>query len=508
MEAISSDAQDLVVKTRELHAAIGTIDHPATELVLTRRCADVSKLTYTLLCSGDMVRGDVLEEFDNSLRATLERTLGGSLRDTSWWQATTGVFDGGLGLRESTAVCLPAFLASRITARPLALEMAQHALDAGLLTLAAFTSAYDERTRAAYERFRAEMPVDVHEELRLLVEEAASAAAARWTTFLGGHAAATGAPGQHSAAGRRPGMGLVLDAGEEDPEHPARSGGRTGPSLQAQFSAMVDKCVIEGLSQELLVAGQLPDERRIREVADAGCNHEWLWSLSPHHGPTLQDDEFVEAVRIRLGSGGPIEPVPCRLCGGVLDGAGSHASCCATGEATRGHNAVRKHVHHLARSADPTAEEEPLGLIPSHPTLRPADVFTSAAHPGRLSALDVGVTSPEAIGAGSDCTESMRLRKLGDYGSHLAALERQNILYQPIVWSAYGRPNAATTAVLQAMARQAARRRGLASAKVLQRRAEAAISVEIWRRAARMVFSCWPRHDEGEGQGDEDAPQA
>ena len=102
----------------------------------------------------------------------------------------------------------------------------------------------------------------------------------------------------------------------------------------------------------------------------------------------------------------------------------------------------------------------------------------------------------------------MRLRKLGDDGSHREALERQNILYQPMVWSAYGRPNTATIAVLQAMARQAARRRGLASAKVLQRRTEAAISVEIWRRAARMVFSCWPRHDDGEGQGDEDATQA
>ncbi len=197
---------------------------------------------------------------------------------------------------------------------------------------------------------------------------------------------------------------------------------------------------------------------------------------------------------MRLGAGGPEEPVQCRLCGCVLDSPGSHALCCATGEATRGHNAVRKQLHGLARAADPTAEEEPLGLIPSHPTLRPADVFTSAAHPGRLSALDVGVTSPEATAAGNDCAESMRLRKLNDYGPHLDALERQNIVYHPTVWSAFGRPHAATTRVIRAMARRAARRRGFASAQLLQRRAEAAISVEIWRRAARMVFACWPWH--------------
>ena len=33
-------------------------------------------------------------------------------------------------------------------------------------------------------------------------------------------------------------------------------------------------------------------------------------------------------------------------------------------------------------------------------------------------------------------------------------------------------------------------------ADVLQRRAEEAITVEIWRRAAKMTFACWPRETE------------
>ena len=43
---------------------------------------------------------------------------------------------------------------------------------------------------------------------------------------------------------------------------------------------------------------------------------------------------------------------------------------------------------------DPSAEIEPLGLVPSHPSLRPADVFTSAAVHSRLAALMWGLPVP------------------------------------------------------------------------------------------------------------------
>ena len=227
----------------------------------------------------------------------------------------------------------------------------------------------------------------------------------------------------------------MLAAGDEDPESPDGVG-RTGPGLQAQFSKLVDKCVVEGLRQEHATADALPDTRRLSELADKGCNHDWLWALCPQHGPTLQPEEFVEAVRLRLGAGGPEEPVPCRLCGASLDSAGNHALCCSLAEATRGHNAVRDELHRAAKAADSNAGTEPLGPIPSHPSLRPADVFTSAATPGRLSALDVGICSPEAAAAGEDCAESMQRRKLNDYAAHQRELQVQNILYEPVTWSA------------------------------------------------------------------------
>ena len=164
----------------------------------------------------------------------------------------------------------------------------------------------------------------------------------------------------------------------------------------AQLPAVVDKCIREGLGIELEAAGQHADVHRLQKLSDAACSHQWLWSFSSTHGPVLQPDEYVEAMRIRLSAAGPDGIVPCRLCGNALDGAGSHALCCALGETTRGHNAVRDELHVFALSADPNAEKKPLGFIPSHLFLRPADVLTSAANSGSLSALDVGIAAPEA----------------------------------------------------------------------------------------------------------------
>ena len=62
---------------------------------------------------------------------------------------------------------------------------------------------------------------------------------------------------------------------------------------------------------------------------------------------------------------------------GSLNTGAARATCCAVGEATRGHNAVATLVHAAAQSCGCTAEMEVLGLIPGA-DLRPADVLTSA----------------------------------------------------------------------------------------------------------------------------------
>ena len=80
-------------------------------------------------------------------------------------------------------------------------------------------------------------------------------------------------------------------------------------------------------------------------------------------------------------------------------------------------------------------------------------------------------------------------------GPHLAALLRQNISYTPIVWSAYGRPHPDTLTVLRSLSKSIARKRNIASAEVVFHRLHSSITLEIWRRSARQIRTCWPVTD-------------
>ena len=122
--------------------------------------------------------------------------------------------------------------------------------------------------------------------------------------------------------------------------------------------------------------------------------------------------------------------------------------------------------------------------------MRPADVLTSAVSPGLVTALDVGIASPDARNAGEDCTESMRRRKRAVYARYLGAMEGEGVEYKPLVWSCWGREHPETTAVLTQLARQAARRRGVASHAQLLRRTRAQIGAALARRAAAMLRAC------------------
>lgn len=85
-------------------------------------------------------------------------------------------------------------------------------------------------------------------------------------------------------------------------------------------------------------------------------------------------------------------------------------------------------VCHLA---DPSAETEIRNLFPDAPTLRPADIFTSAAFPGRMAALDIGICCPDANGAGLDCCDSMHNCKIDRYKEHLHGRFGPDFVYCP-----------------------------------------------------------------------------
>ncbi len=298
---------------------------------------------------------------------------------------------------------------------------------------------------------------------------------------------------------------MVPEAGDEDPEHPASNRDNSVGHLQARLTALTDDCVAEGLLESLRVARRWPDVTRIQEISHEDCSHEWLWYVDPNKGPVMSHSEYINAVRLRLSAGGLDDPVICGSCNtSTLDTSAAHALCCASGPSTRGHYRVCDKLHEVARACDAGAETEPVGLIASHPALRPADILTSAAISGRLAALDVGIVAPEASGAGLDCVAAMHARKQDRYLPHQAELERANVQYVPMVWSAFGRPHAQTSTIIRQLAKKVARRRGLLNASLFERRAHAKIGVEIWRRAARMVMACLPRAPDEELQGEGD----
>ena len=60
--------------------AIGSVDHTPTEMVLTRHCADVSKIMCHMRINGDMLDHDLLVAFDGQLRASVSATLSSMYR--------------------------------------------------------------------------------------------------------------------------------------------------------------------------------------------------------------------------------------------------------------------------------------------------------------------------------------------------------------------------------------------------------------------------------------------
>ena len=105
----------------------------------------------------------------------------------------------------------------------------------------------------------------------------------------------------------------------------------------------------------------------------------------------------------------------------------------------------------------------------------------------------MGIASPDAIGAGDDCVESMWRKKRTTYAPHFDEMRAIGVFYVPMVLSCYGRWHAESAVVLERICVQAARRLGLADHRAILRRAHAAAGVAVWRRAAAMVRACLPR---------------
>ena len=482
--AMEAQFKERIAKLHDLHSALSEINDPATKLTLGRVCGGVSRCTHDLRAAGGHLNENLLQAYDTELDNFVGQTLGGDLHERALAQAALGVPQGGLGFRRASGLALPAFVASRTESRPF-VEYLFHSMEAAGIAVAGAITLYDKETDDAWQSFKALLSHDRGSLAESFRENACSAASKVFEAVQTG--ARLGSPGAPVGTGQA-GDFVVPALGSDDPEHPASSCSKR-PRLQRQLATLFDK---ECADATFASGDRDVDGRRLAELSHDSVSSEWLWALDPVQRECVESDAYVAAVRLRLGATFASKPLRCNICNATLDVHGVHATCCAPGESTRGHNGVRDAVFDLARLADPTAEKETLGLLDSAPGLRPADILTSAVSPGYVSSLDIGVAAVEARHAGNDCTEAMRLRKRAVYRPHLPALESEGIAYRPLVWSCWGRGHPDTTAALTALARQAARRRGLQSHAGLLRSTRAQVGAALARRSAAMLRSCFP----------------
>jgi hypothetical protein len=232
----------------------------------------------------------------------------------------------------------------------------------------------------------------------------------------------------------------------------------------------------------------------VADLRDPSVNHEWLWTVGSVQGEVVPPCDYSLCVRLRLGACITDGPQICSCCGdAVIDSKAIHSSCCALCKSTAGHNAVCDAVLDAVHLADPIAYAEAAGLIPSRPTLRPADMFSAAALPVGQAALDIGIMSPHALGAGSDCCEAMHAKRIECYAMQFDELSMQGVRYRPLAMSCYGRLHPETARVLVDVCQKAVRRHGFAEHLPILQRLQQVIGARLQVRLATMARSCLPR---------------
>ena len=467
---------------RDASDALAAVADPAIELALLRRCTSVCKVTHMLRAVGPTLPLDDILAFDEGVEHALGSILGGDIRGVPLDRAVSGSHEGGLGLRRARESQLPAFLASRTEARPLAEDLA-FSLPVDLRS--SLFRIWDAEVHEALQRFQAELPAGCGPLVAQVLSDGAATAQQRaWV--LRGEVPRPPVEAPARTHARVDGF-LLNPLGYEDPEFPASE--RQG--LQTRLCNIASGARISRIRDGLISDNDWSSVRMLDDMHDPGTDHTWLWLVASSPVPLMTLEQFRTAVRIRIGANILDSEQPCASCGQVLDRRCLHCLRCAPGESTRGHFAVASVVHGLARLSDSTASAETRGLVPSRPALRPADILTSATC-GRPAALDVCVASPDSGRAGRDACAAAVARKKNRYRTVLAELEEEGYEYRPIVWSCWGRPGSEAASTVRTLAAAAARRLGYAGGLEFEARARALVGVHLWKRAAAMVLACLP----------------
>ena len=89
-------------------------------------------------------------------------------------------------MKSAGDLCLPAFIGSRVAARPLVMHMFGHAETAGLASSEVLSKIYDDRTRDAIAVLKSGLPQEANDEIDRTISEGSDTAAARFRDFAAG----------------------------------------------------------------------------------------------------------------------------------------------------------------------------------------------------------------------------------------------------------------------------------------------------------------------------------
>ena len=474
------------------------------ELTLQRSCLGISKVNHLLRVSGtELAREEnALLAYDNAQLHGLRRLVPG-LTDNGAEQAMRAAGLGGVGLLRAQRHAAAANLASLVLARPKVADLADACGLAGLLPAGDLVSELDRQIRAATDMVREQLRDEERASLDKLLCEASRRADEDWKSLCSGRRgtqdlaprARRGADDATQEAELSIAQRSVLEGGHlrSEPDELGREPNAKSLSaahLQREIGLLVELVALDAFLERIEIEDDRAS-RRLAELLDKATCHDWLWKLNPRDGSRLAEEDFLLALASRLGAelvdGGE---VLCQQCGEVLDASVGHAICCSKAESTKGHYAVVGAVADGMCLADPSLQTEVRGL--ANTSDRPADILTTAALPGVRTALDITIASQDAVHAGIDACATAYRKKMTRYATILPALRRAGVIFQPMVWSAEGRPHPATVRVLECALRTIRARKGLEAAAHLRTRWRHEISVAIQRRKAAMIRAALP----------------
>ena len=187
----------------------------------------------------------------------------------------------------------PAFLASRTDSRSLSEELAQGLPDEWQNAL---FGTWDASTRAALQEWGACLEPATAAVAQQIIDESASLSERR-AAQLAGRLPRDPLSDANGFASRTTAH-LLAPVGLEDPEHPdAPSDG-----LQTRLVDLVVKGRLDMVRETLRCAGDFEGLQILSDQCDAATDHSWLWALAAADGSIVPSDEFITAVRLRLGA--------------------------------------------------------------------------------------------------------------------------------------------------------------------------------------------------------------